>query len=305
LLCISLHITLIMRRRFNVGTVVIIGVGLIGGSFALALKKAKAVKRVIGVGRTRKNLAAALRLGIIDEIVLDAGAAVSQADLVLLGTPVGQMSEVMARIAPHLPQHAVVTDAGSTKADVIEHARRFLNGHFRYFVPAHPIAGTENSGAAAAFAELYAGRNVIVTPQADIAPAALRLVREAWTACGARVVRLKAREHDMIFGAVSHLPHVAAYALLSTLARRRDAPKLLAYSGAGLRDTVRIAGSSPEMWRDICMANRDALLGLLDDYMDELEIARAAIESNDGEALAAMFEAAREARRRWLLKARS
>ncbi|HSQ03509.1 MAG TPA: prephenate dehydrogenase/arogenate dehydrogenase family protein [Burkholderiales bacterium] len=294
-----------MAQKFNVGTVVIVGVGLIGGSFALALKKARAVKRIIGVGRTRKNLATALRLGIIDEIARDAGEAVRQADLVLLGVPVGQMGQIMARIAPHLPQRAVITDAGSTKQDVIEQARRFLGEHFKRFVPGHPIAGTENSGAAAAFPGLYTGRKVILTPQPETANAAVRFVREAWRACGAQVVRFSASEHDMILGAVSHLPHVAAYALLGTLARRKDAAKLLGYSGAGLRDTVRIAGSSPEMWRDICIANRDTLLTLLDDYMDELELARAAIESSDGDALAALFERARAARRRWLLTARA
>jgi len=294
-----------MAAKFKIGTLVVIGVGLIGGSFALALKKAKAVKRVIGVGRTRRNLAAALELGIIDEIALDAGAAVERADLVFLGVPVGQMGQTMARIAPHLTQRAVITDAGSTKQDVIEQARRFLNDHFKRFVPGHPIAGTENSGAAAAFPDLYAGKKVILTPQRETARSAVKLVRDAWLACGAEVVRLGAREQDVIFGAVSHLPHVAAYALLGTLARRKDAPKLLGYSGAGLRDTVRIAGSSPEMWRDICIANRDTLLALLDDYLDELELARAAIASNDGDALAAMFERARAARRRWLLRARA
>ncbi len=294
-----------MRRKFRIGTVVIIGVGLIGGSFALALKKARAVKRVVGVGRSRRNVATALRLGIIDEIEMDAAAAVKEADLVLLGTPVGQMGEVMARIAPHLPRHAVVTDAGSTKQDVILQARRFLGPHFPRFVPAHPIAGTENSGAAAAFPSLYAGRNVILAPQRETLPAAVRTVRGAWAACGARIVTFDARTHDTIFGAVSHLPHVVAYALLGMLARRSDARRLLAFSGAGLRDTVRIAGSSPEMWRDICIANRDVLLQLLDDYMDEIESARAAIAANDGEALAQLFERARSARRRWLLKGRS
>lgn len=289
-----------MRANFKIGKLVIIGVGLIGGSFALALKKAKAVKHVVGVGRSRKNLAAALRLRIIDEASTDAARAVAGADLVLLAMPVGQMAEMMARIAPHLPEHAVITDGGSTKQDVIACGRRFLGAHFPRFVPAHPIAGTEKSGAAAAFAELYRGRNVIITPQPETSAQALRLARAAWRRCGARIVRLDAREHDAIFAAVSHLPHVLAFALVNALARRPDAKKLFGYSGAGLRDTVRIAGSSAEMWSDICMANRNALLAALDDYEDELENVRSAIESGDGAALARMFERARAARDKWL-----
>jgi prephenate dehydrogenase len=288
--------------KLKIGKLVVIGVGLIGGSFSLALKKAKAVKQVVGVGRTRKNLDAALRLGVIDEASLDAARAVRDADLVLIGTPVGQMPEVMAGIAPSLGAKTVVTDGGSTKQDVIGYARRFLDGHFDRFVPAHPIAGTENSGAAAAFADLYRDRNVILAPQPETKASAVRLVRSAWETCGARIVRLDARTHDEIFAAVSHLPHVIAFALVSMLAKRRDAPALLGHSGGGLRDTVRIAGSSPEMWRDICVANREALTELLDDYMEELEIARSAIQSADTGALTEMFERARSARRRWLLK---
>jgi prephenate dehydrogenase len=289
-----------MSANLKIDKLVVIGVGLIGGSFALALKKAKAVKHVVGVGRSRKNLAAALKMRIIDEASTDAAQAVADADLVLLAMPVGQMAEVMARIAPHLPQRAVVTDGGSTKQDVIAYARRFLGVHFPRFVPAHPIAGTENSGAAAAFAGLYRGRNVIITPQPETTAQALRLVRTAWQKCGARIVRLDAREHDVVFAAVSHLPHVLVFALVNALARRPDAKKLFGFSAGGLRDTVRIAGSSPEMWRDVCVANRDELLAVLDNYEDELESVRSAIESGDGATLERMFEHARAARNKWL-----
>ena len=289
-----------MSANLKIGKLVVIGVGLIGGSFALALKKAKAVKHVVGVGRSRRNLAAALKMRIIDEACTDVAQAVADADLVLLAIPVGQMAEVMARIAPHLPQRAVVTDGGSTKQDVVAYARRFLGAHFPRFVPAHPIAGTENSGAAAAFADLYRGRNVIITPQPETTARALRLVRMAWQRCGARIVRLEAQEHDAIFAAVSHLPHVLVFALVNSLARRPDAKKLFGFSAGGLRDTVRIAGSSPEMWRDICAANRDELLAVLDDYEDELESVRSAIESGDGATLERMFEHARTARNKWL-----
>lgn len=294
-----------MARKTRIGKLVVIGVGLIGGSFAAALKQAGIVERVVGVGRTRRNLSAALRARIIDEIALDAGRAVRDADLVFIGTPVGQMASVMERIAPNLPVHAVITDGGSTKRDVIRHARRLLGAHFARFVPAHPIAGAEKSGASAASADLYRGRIVFLVPQPETAARALRLVRSVWERCGAHVMRLGAREHDDVFAAVSHLPHLVAFTLVSSLARRRNARELFGVAGAGLRDTVRIAGSSPEMWRDICLANRAALLTWIDRYISELMLARRAIQRGDGAALERIFESARASREKWLSKARA
>ena len=294
-----------MPARPSIGKLVVIGVGLIGGSFALALKRARAVKLVVGVGRTRANLAAALELGAIDEATRDPALAVEDADLVLMTTPVGQMPAVMTRIAPRLSPHTVVTDGGSTKRDVIAYARRILGHRFARFVPAHPIAGTEKSGAAAAFPDLFAGRSVILTPQAETDAGAVRLVRRAWETCGGRVLRLAAAEHDAIFAQVSHLPHIAAYALVNALARRSNARQLFGFSAGGLRDTVRIAGSSPEMWSDICVANRDLLLRALGDYEDELRRLGAAIRRSDAPGLMRMFERARAARERWLVKGRS
>lgn len=291
-----------MATKPRINKLVVIGVGLIGGSFALALKKARMVRQVVGVGRSRKNLKDALRLGVIDKTETDAVHAVDGADLVLVAAPVGQMPGIFARIAPALSPHTVVTDAGSTKQDVIEVARKHLGRHFPMFVPAHPIAGTEHSGAGAAFPDLFRDRNLILLPQQETKAAAVRLVRAAWAACGAKIVRLDAADHDEIFGAVSHLPHVIAFALVNLLAQRRDAKRLLGFSGGGLRDTVRIAGSSPEMWRDICVANRSALLPLLDGYISELEAARASLAAGDGDALEAMFSSAQQARARWLIK---
>jgi prephenate dehydrogenase len=294
-----------MAGKLKIGKLVVIGVGLIGGSFALALKRARAVRRVVGVGRTRGNLADALRLKVIDEASRDPAQAVRDADLVLLATPVGQMPAVMSAIAPHLPARAVVTDAGSTKRDVIACAQRFLGARLSRFVPAHPVAGTELSGAAAAFPGLFRDRNVILTPQAGTDRGAEALVRRAWEACGARVVRLDAGAHDAILAAVSHLPHVIAYSLVNLLAGRPDPARLFGLSAGGLRDTVRIAGSSPEMWADICVANREALLAALEDYENELEQTRAAIERADAAELRRLFARARSAREKWLLKKRS
>ena len=293
-----------MPARLKIGKLVVIGAGLIGCSFALALRRARAVRRVVGVGRTRRNLADALRLKAIDEASQDPARAVRDADLVLLATPVGQMPAVMTAIAPHLPAHAVVTDAGSTKGDVIASAQRFLGGHLPRFVPAHPVAGTEMSGAAAAFPDLFRGRNVILTPQAGTAAGAVTLVRRAWEACGARVVRMDAGAHDELLAAVSHLPHVIAFALVNMLAGRRNPARLFGLSAGGLRDVVRIAGSSPEMWADICVANREALLAALEDYENELEQTRAAIERADAAELRRLFARARSAREKWLLKKR-
>lgn len=294
-----------MPAKLKIGKLVVIGVGLIGGSFALALRRARAVRRVVGVGRTRRNLADALRLKVIDEASQDPARAVQDADLVLLATPVGQMPAIMTAIAPRLPAYAVVTDAGSTKRDVIDCAQRFLGVHLPRFVPAHPVAGTEKSGAAAAFPDLFRGRNVILTPQAGTAAGAVTLVRRAWETCGARVVRLDAGAHDELLAAVSHLPHVIAFALVNMLAGRRNPARLFALSAGGLRDTVRIAGSSPEMWADICVANRDALLAALEDYENELEQTRTAIERADAQELRRLFAQARSAREKWLVKKRS
>ena len=287
-------------RRYLVGKLVIFGVGLIGGSFALALKKCKAVEHVVGVGRSRSNLLAARRLGIIDEIATDSATAVKNADLVLLAVPLGQTAAVLAQIAPHLASHTVVTDAGSTKRDVIAHARRYLGNAFARFVPAHPIAGTEKSGAQAAFADLYQGRNLIVTPEPQTDARALRLVTAAWTRVGMRVITMQAGEHDRVLALVSHLPHMLSFALVDQIAGYADASMLFKHTGGGFRDTTRIAGSSPEMWRDICLANRDALLPALDDYLSELDRMRSMIKASDGEALGTLFATARAARAKWL-----
>ncbi len=289
-----------VARRPLVGKLTIFGVGLIGGSFALALKKHQAVAHIVGVGRSRANLLAARRLGIIDEIATDSTAAVADADLVLLAAPLGQTAAILAQIAPHLASHTVVTDAGSTKRDVIAHARRYLGAAYARFVAAHPIAGTEKSGARAAFAELYQGRNLIVTPEPQTDARALRLVTAVWKRIGMRIVTMQAAEHDRVFALVSHLPHVLSFALVAQIADYANASVLFKHTGGGFRDTARIAGSSPEMWRDICLANRDALLPALDDYLSELERLRGMIEASDGVALATRFAAARTARAKWL-----
>src|SRR6267378_5479439 len=231
---------------------VIVGVGLIGGSFALALKEAGAAGRVIGVGRGAGNIRRALELGIIDSAGAFDRATFGDADLVLLAVPVGQMQTVMRSMAPLIGPRTVVTDAGSTKQDVVALARRELKKSLARFVPGHPIAGTEKSGAEAAFAGLYRGRRVVLTPLKGTERGALALVRSAWERCGASVSELEPREHDVVLAAVSHLPHVLAYALVDQVARAKNAKQLFSFAAGGFRDFTRIAGSHPEMWRDIC-----------------------------------------------------
>lgn len=288
--------------RRELGKLVIFGIGLIGGSFALALRKRRAVAHVVGIGRSRANLMAARRLGIIDEIATDPALAVKDADLVLLAVPLGQTAAVLAQIAPHLGPRTVVTDAGSTKRDVIANARKYLGVAFARFVPAHPIAGTEKSGARAAFAELFDGHQLIVTPEPETDVRAVRMVSRVWKLAGMRVVTMRAADHDRVFALVSHLPHVVSFALVDQLAGYADAAKLFRHTGGGFRDLTRIAGSSPEMWRDVCLANRDALLAALEGYLEELELLRGMLEASDGRGLETRFAAARAARAKWLVR---
>lgn len=288
-----------MRR---IGKLAIAGVGLIGGSLALALRAAGAVDTVVGLGRTRANLDDALARGIVDRAYrLDDGwqPELADADVVLVAAPVAQSAALFAAIAPHLRAEAVVTDAGSSKEDVIDAARAHLGDAFARFVPAHPVAGSERSGAAAADAGLFRGRSVIVTPHAATAPQALATIEAMWRAAGAVVTRLDAAQHDRIFAAVSHLPHVLAHTLVAELAARADADALFAHAGTGFGDFTRIAASSPEMWRDVALANRAALLAELDRYREALAGVRAAIDAGDGDALEALFARARAARLRW------
>jgi len=281
-----------------VDTLAIVGTGLIGGSFSLALKQAGAVRTVLGVGRNPARLAVARELGLIDRAVdwNEAG----QADCILLALPVGETEAVLNHLAPHLKAGAIITDAGSTKANVVAAARAVLGTRFADFVPGHPIAGSEQSGPGAARADLYQGKKVVLTPQADTRPDALATVTALWQAAGAQVEMLDADLHDRVFAAVSHLPHLAAFALVDELAQRTDGDTFFRYAASGFRDFTRIAGSSPEMWRDIALANREAVLSELDVYLAALQTLRAAVSEEDAAALLEIFSRARAAREHWL-----
>lgn len=287
-------------QAMRFGRVAVIGTGLVGGSFALALKAAQACTEVVGAGRRRENLRLARELGVIDSEAPDAAAAARGADLVLVATPVAQCDAVFAAIAPVLGRRALVTDAGSTKRDVVTTARARLGTRLAQFVPAHPIAGAEQSGVRAARADLFEGRRVVLTPLPENPPEALARVGAAWEACGARLARMTPEEHDLVFAAVSHLPHLLAYGLVHEIAARANSAQLFGYAAGGFRDFTRIASSDPEMWRDICAANRDALLAELDRYLARLAGMRAQLAAGDAAGLERMFSEARAARSRWL-----
>jgi len=279
---------------------VVAGVGLIGGSFALALKQAGAVGRVVGLGRTRRSLDRAVELGVIDEAADDAAAALRDADLVMLAMPVGQAAAVLERIAGHVGAKTIVTDAGSTKRDVIEAARAVLRDAWPRFVPGHPIAGAESSGAEAARADLFRGRKAVLTPLPETDAPAVRLVTDAWRACGAEVREMSAAEHDGVFAAVSHLPHLLAFALVHDVAQQPNAATLFDYAASGFRDFTRIASSHPEMWRDICLANREQLAEALTRYQTELDSLRRMLAAGDAASVERVFADARAARNAWL-----
>jgi len=287
-------------KLFN--KVVVFGVGLIGGSFALALRKAHAVDSVVGFGRSEQTLVHAKQLGIIDRIGKDMAAEVADADLIMLATPVGQMAELMARIAPHLGPQTIITDGGSTKNDLVREAYAQLGSKVAQFVPAHPIAGAELSGAMAARSDLFQWKKVVLTPLPENSAVAVDRVRRAWEQCGAMVSTMTPEQHDEVFAVVSHLPHLLSFALVHEIAQRDNRDLLLAFAASGFRDFTRIAASNPEMWRDICMGNRVALMAELQAYIAELNRINSALAAGDAAQLEETFLAARALRAGWTMK---
>lgn len=279
--------------------------GLIGGSFALALKKANAV-HITGIGRSLESLQEALSLGVIDAFSetqeANIQAALKDADLVMIAAPVAQTASILQSIKPHLSSNTVITDAGSTKSDVLACAKEVLGEQFNQFVGGHPIAGAEKSGVTAALVDLYAGKNVILTPTSETNKDAVARVAEFWRACGANVSEMSAETHDGIFAAVSHLPHLLAFALVDDIASRPNAQQLFSFAASGFRDFTRIAGSHPEMWRDISLANKTALLSELEAYQSELSQLKELLINEDGAGLQALFDRASTARNAWAKK---
>ena len=280
--------------------VVVIGVGLIGGSFALALRNAGAVRHIVGVGRDATNLQQAIARGVIDEAEHDVAKAVRGADLIFIATPVGAMADIFARIAPVLKATALITDGGSTKQSVIDAARDALGTRISRFIPSHPVAGSEKSGAVAAGSALFRDREVILTPLAENAPADVERIRALWSACGARVVDMTPAQHDAVMAAVSHAPHFIAFAYMHAIGAGRDPIDMLTHAGGGFRDFTRLASSHPRMWSDICMANRAALLTELERFEQATAELRMLLQRQDAAALEERFTNARALRDAWV-----
>ena len=282
-----------MRRLKRVA---LVGVGLIGGSFAQALRRAGGVTTIVGVDRDVQALERAAALGVIDTAAESVSEATQGAELVIVAVPVRSIGPVLHDVALALEPHATVTDVGSTKTEVVEIARDELRARFPRFVPAHPIAGREASGVDAATPELFKGARVVLTPTPETAPDAVDLVRACWEGAGGRVAQLSAADHDRIFAAVSHLPHLLSFALVSELAARDNSAELFGFAAGGFRDFTRIAASSPEMWRDIALQNREALLAELDRYGARLAVFRELVDKGDGPGLQRLMAEARASR---------
>lgn len=274
----------------------VIGVGLIGGSLALALKKAGYCKHVMGVGRNEKHLFHAVELGILDEYTLDYAKAVADADVVFVAVPLGAMADVFEKIEPALKPGTLVTDAGSAKHCVVEDAWRVFGSKISQFIPGHPIAGTEKSGADAAFDGLYQERRVILTPLEENAQSSTEAIKSMWQAAGAIVDEMGPRHHDLVLAGTSHLPHMLAFALVDCLNNVDDVDEIFRFAAGGFRDFTRIASSDPTMWRDICLSNREALLVMMERYQQEMVVLKTAIENDDADALYKIFSRAKAAR---------
>lgn len=274
----------------------IIGVGLIGGSLALALKQAGEVKHVVGCGRNEKNLIKGVELGVIDSYQVSIADAVKGADIVVLAIPLGSMQTVFEKIAGAISSQTVITDVGSAKASVVQVATECLGERIRQYVPGHPIAGTEKSGVEAGFASLYQNRKVILTPLDSTDKDAIETIDKMWRHCGASIEYLSVQHHDKVLAATSHLPHMLAFALVTFLSGLNDHDEIFRYAAGGFRDFTRIASGDPVMWRDVCLSNGDALLSLIDAYKDELDLVSDAIKNQDADRLLELFSKAKSER---------
>ncbi len=274
----------------------VIGVGLIGGSLSLALKQAGKVGEVVGYSRTPSVRQEALDLGVIDQAASTIAEAVKDADVIFLAVPMAAMGAVLEELAPHIRTDAIITDGGSAKGQLVDIARNVLGDKLSQFVPGHPIAGTEKSGPSAAFSTLYKDHRVVLTPIAETNNEALESIRAMWQATGAEVFDMEVKHHDIVLAATSHLPHVLAFNLVNMLAERDDCDEVLRYAAGGFRDFSRIASSDAVMWRDICLSNSEAILGLIQQYQQGLSMLEDAIKNQDGEKLKTVFERAKQAR---------
>lgn len=277
----------------------LIGCGLMGGSFALALKRAGLVKRVVGYSKSPSTTERARQLGVIDVEAPSALLAVSGADIVLIAVPVSATEATFKAIKHLVSPHTLIMDVGSTKRDVVDAARRALREHIGSFVPAHPIAGKEVSGVEHADPDLYSGKQVILTPIERTQTTQLQQAVDVWTALGCHVLKMSPESHDAAFAAVSHLPHLIAFALMNAIAGQPQAKDFLSLAGPGFRDFTRIAASDPHVWRDIMISNREELLAQAKIFQRNMQALELMISSGNGEALEGLIEQASHARANW------
>jgi len=282
----------------------LLGCGLMGGSFALAMKKAGLVKRVVGYSKSPSTTDRARQLGVIDVEAPSALLAVAGADIVLLAVPVAATESTLKAIKHLVTPRMLVMDVGSTKADVVQAARGALRDQFGSFVPAHPITGSESSGGEHAQADLYAGRQVILTPTERTLTDQLGKAEAVWSALGCRVRSMSPESHDATFAAVSHLPHLLAFAMINSINAQPEGDVFLSLAGPGFRDFTRIAASDPKIWRDILLANRTELLAQSRHFTQALQQMEQAMQQGDGQALEDLITLASETRAHWRMGAR-
>lgn len=274
----------------------IIGVGLIGGSLARALREVGMCREIVGIGRHPQRLEKAQALGVIDRYETDVARGVKGADMVVVAVPLGAMQVQFRALRDQLAPGAVITDVGSAKRSVIAAARAAFGQVPSNLVPGHPIAGTEQRGVEASFVGLFQGHRVVLTPVAETSESALGRVRNMWTATGAEVVEMGPALHDEVLAATSHLPHVLAYTLMDMLGNLNERVEIFRNAAGGFRDFTRIASSDPQMWHDVCVANSDAIVAVLRDFMTDLGKVAVAIEGQDGDAIRMLFERAKALR---------
>lgn len=281
--------------KFN--SVAIVGVGLIGGSFALSARQKGIFNHIVGIGRTPENLRKARDLNVVDEFTLNLDEGVKNAELVVIATPVSDIIPIIKKVLPALKKGAIITDVGSVKNEImIETDKLSLPGVF--FVGSHPIAGTENSGVEAAFSDLFLGKKCILTPSEKTDPSALEKIKNLWMSVGSEVFFMDSEQHDQILGAVSHLPHMVAFALVNYLHEiNNEKESVFKFSGGGLKDITRIAASHPIMWKDIALMNKENLVNLMEGFQKTLEELKELINRGDGDELVRKFEESRRIRR--------
>ncbi len=278
----------------------LIGVGLIGGSLSLALKASSSVQHVVGYSRHEVNLKKGVQLGILDSYSTSISDVVKGCDVVVLAVPLGAIATLLEQIAPHINKNCVISDVGSAKCTVVQAAKDNLASNYQQFVPAHPIAGTENSGVDAGFSELFEKRRVILTPDDKTSVSAVETIQAMWQNCGASVESMSVEHHDQIFAATSHLPHMLAYSLVNCLADMEDKVEIFKYAAGGFRDISRIASSDPTMWRDVSLHNKQALSAMLKTYSKELSDLSEKINQSQGDELHEYFTRAKTRRDDWL-----